>query len=139
MTSKKKTGTTSTKDAGASNENTNQDAGQGSTPAPTPASKKPPEPKLHVVEIISADGKVIQSFNVRETGKLQAKNVVLEGRINVRRATENEIMDIASSGATVLGIPRVPVASNQPSLLDGATSLEDAGLHGDNEGFDPGA
>lgn len=74
-------------------------------------SKKAPQPKMHIVEILDADKKVIASYAVREVGKLQAKNVILENRVTSRRASEEEIENIARSGTPVLGIQRLAAGS----------------------------
>lgn len=79
--------------------------------------KKSPEPKMHIVEIFDRDGKLVAGYPVREVGKLQARAAVLDNAVNVRRATENEIADIAVQGLTVLGIPRTAIDSGQGDLI----------------------
>lgn len=79
--------------------------------------KKKPEPKLHIVEIFDRDGKLVAGYPVREVGKLQAKNVVLENAVVVRRASENEIADIAVAGTKVLGIPRTAIDTGQGDFV----------------------
>lgn len=79
--------------------------------------RKSPEPKLHVVEIFDADGKLVAGYAVRETGKVQAKNVVIEDRIQVRKASELEIMQIAKNDTPVLGIPLTALDGAQVELL----------------------
>lgn len=84
--------------------------------------KKAPTPKMHIVEIFGRDGQLIASFPVRETGKLQARNVVLENKVEVRRASEDEISDIAVNRIPVLGIPRTAIDTGQGDLIgDGVT------------------
>lgn len=79
--------------------------------------KKAPEPKLHVVEIFNAKNELVAGYAVRETGKLQAKNVVIENRIVVRKATELEIMDIARNNTPILGITPTALDDGQGDFV----------------------
>jgi len=79
--------------------------------------KKSPQPKLHIVEIFDRDGRLVAGYPVREVGKMQARNVVLENAVTVRRASENEIADIAVAGTKVMGIPRTAIDANQGDLV----------------------
>lgn len=83
--------------------------------------KKAPEPKLHVVEIFDADNKLVAGFAVRETGKVQAKNVVIDNRIVVRKATELEIMTIAKNNTPILGITPTALDDGQGDFVNDGT------------------
>lgn len=92
------------------------------------AAKKSPQPKMHIVEIFNAKGELVVGYAVRETGKLQAKNVVLANSVTVRRASEDEIADIAVSQVPVLGIPRTAM---DQQAEDAAAGQGDFVGHGD--------
>lgn len=72
----------------------------------TETTKSAPKPKMHIVEIFDRDNKLIAGYPVRETSSLRAKARVLEERVTVRRASEDEIGDIALNKIAVLGLPR---------------------------------
>lgn len=92
--------------------------------------KKSPSPKMHVVEIFDGNGKLVAGYAVREVGKLQAKNVVIENNVRVRRASEDEIADIAVNKTPVLGIPRTALDQKAD---DAAVGQGDLAGYGDDD------
>jgi hypothetical protein len=91
----------------------------------TENTKSAPKPKMHIVEIFDRDNKLIAGYPVREVGSKQAKARVLEERVTVRRASEDEIGDIALQGTTVLGIARKGTKVDGSADDEGQGSLVD--------------